>query len=97
VTIISKRQAQTPVSKRQAQAPVSKRQATHQEVMELAEKKKKKTKGFENNAKKISSKQGISMERARAILAAGARKASPAAKRRNPALKKVKGKAKRSY
>lgn len=58
------------------------------ELSELAENK---TKGFENNAKKIARDQGISIERARAILAAGARKASPAAKRANPALKKVKG------
>lgn len=59
---------------------------------ELAEKK---TKGFENNAKKIAAKQGIPIESARAILAAGARKVSPAAKKANPALNKVKGKAKK--
>ena len=34
------------------------------------------------------------MERAGAIVAAGARKASPAAKRANPRLKRVKGKGK---
>ena len=55
----------------------------------------KKTRGFKANQKKIVQKQGISMERAGAILAAGARKASPAAKKRNPRLRKVKGKAKR--
>lgn len=47
--------------------------------------------GFAVAARRIARKQGISMERARAILAAGARGASPAAKRRNPRLKKVKG------
>jgi len=50
--------------------------------------------GFKKVAAGIAKKQGISKERASAILAAGARKASPAAKKANPALKKVKGKAK---
>lgn len=50
-----------------------------------------KTRGFENNAKKIAARQGVSMERARAILAAGTRRASPAAKKKNPRLKKVRG------
>ena len=54
---------------------------------------KKKVKGFKANQKKLAKKVG--MKRAGAILAAGARKASPAAKRKNPALKRVKGKAKR--
>jgi hypothetical protein len=53
---------------------------------------KKKHPGFEAVAKGIAKKQGISMESASAILAAGARKASPAAKKANPNLKKVKGK-----
>lgn len=39
----------------------------------------------------IARKQGISKKRAGAILAAGTRRASPAAKRRNPKLKRVKG------
>jgi hypothetical protein len=47
--------------------------------------------GFKAAQKQIAKKQGLSMERAGAILAAGARKASPAAKRKNPNLKKVKG------
>ena len=47
--------------------------------------------GFKAAQKNIAKKQGISMERAGAILAAGARKASPAAKKANPNLKKVKG------
>lgn len=52
---------------------------------------KKNTKGFEANAQIIAKKQGIPEENAKAILAAGARKASAAAKKANPALKKVKG------
>lgn len=52
--------------------------------------KKKAHRGFKTVQKEIAKKQGISMERAGAILAAGARKASPAAKRANPRLKKVK-------
>lgn len=58
----------------------------------MAEKKSKKHPGFKATQKKIAEKQGISEERAGAILAAGARKASPAAKKANPNLKKVKGK-----
>lgn len=61
----------------------------------MAKKKAKpKTRGFEANAREIAKKQGISMKRARAILAASTRRASPAAKRKNPRLKRVKGKAK---
>lgn len=47
--------------------------------------------GFKAVAAKIARKQGISRERAGAILASSARKASPAAKRANPRLKRVKG------
>ena len=47
--------------------------------------------GFEAVARKVARKQGVSLDRARAIVAAGARGASPAAKRRNPNLKRVKG------
>lgn len=47
--------------------------------------------GFKAAQRAIAQKQGISEERAGAILAEGARKASAAAKRRNPNLKKVKG------
>ncbi len=46
--------------------------------------------GFEAVAQKIARKQGISADRARAELAASTRMASPAAKRKNPNLKKVK-------
>ena len=48
--------------------------------------------GFAAVQKKIAKKQGVSMKSAGAILAAGARNASPAAKKKNPNLKKVKGK-----
>lgn len=51
----------------------------------------KKVKGFKANAAKIAKKQDISTERASAILAASTRRASASAKRKNPALKKVKG------
>lgn len=46
---------------------------------------------FKSEQAKIAKKQGISKDRAGAILAAGARNASAKAKRRNPKLKKVKG------
>ena len=52
---------------------------------------KKEHPGFKAVAKKIAAKQGVSMERAGAIVAAGARKASKAAVKANPNLKKVKG------
>ena len=51
----------------------------------------KPVKGFKANQRKIASKQGVSKDRAGAILASGARKASPAAKRANKNLRKVKG------
>jgi hypothetical protein len=51
----------------------------------------KKHPGFKAAASKIAAKQGVSKESASAILAAGARKASPAAIKKNPALKKVSG------
>lgn len=49
----------------------------------------KKHPGFKAVQKKIAKKYG--MKKAGAILASATRKASPAAKRRNPKLKKVKG------
>jgi len=55
-------------------------------------KARKTVRGFKANQRRIAKRQGISMKRAGAILASGARKASPAAKRRNPRLKRVKGK-----
>lgn len=45
--------------------------------------------GFKAAQSQIAKKQGISKERAGAILAAGARKASAKAKAENPNLKKV--------
>lgn len=48
-------------------------------------------KGFKQNARKIAKKQGVSMDRASAILAESSRNASDAAKKRNPRLKRVKG------
>ena len=47
--------------------------------------------GFKAVAASVAKKQGISKERASAIVAAGARKASPAAVKANPRLKKVSG------
>ena len=47
--------------------------------------------GFAAVQKKISGKEGLSMKAAGAILASSSRGASGAAKKANPALKKVKG------
>jgi hypothetical protein len=47
--------------------------------------------GFKVEQAAIAKRQGISKDRAGAILAAGARKASAKAKRANPRLAKVKG------
>jgi hypothetical protein len=51
----------------------------------------KKHLGFKSAQKSIAKKQGISMKAAGAILASGARKASPAAIKANPRLKKISG------
>lgn len=53
--------------------------------------KKKAHPGFKAVAEKIAKKQGVSKDRAGAILAAGARKASAKAVKANPNLKKVSG------
>jgi hypothetical protein len=53
--------------------------------------KKKAHPGFKAVQKKIASRQGVSMESAGAILAAGARKASKKAVAANPRLKKISG------
>jgi hypothetical protein len=58
-------------------------------------KKQKQTKspehpGFQAIQSEIAARQGVSEERAGAILASQTRKASPAAKKRNPRLKRVK-------
>jgi hypothetical protein len=50
--------------------------------------------GFKAAAASIEKKEGVSKEDADRIIAAGARSASAKAKRANPNLKKVKGKAK---
>lgn len=47
--------------------------------------------GFEKEAKAIGRKEHVPIERARAILASGARNASAEAKRENPRLKRVPG------
>lgn len=49
----------------------------------------KKHPGFKAVQNKIAKKQGISKEKAGAILAASSRNASKAAKKKNPRLKKV--------
>lgn len=49
---------------------------------------------FKSVQKGIAKKGGYSMKAAGAILANASRNASPAAKKKNPALRKVKGKAK---
>jgi hypothetical protein len=46
---------------------------------------------FKSIQNKIAKKDGVSKKSAGAILASASRKASPAAKRKNPKLKKVKG------
>lgn len=52
---------------------------------------KKSHPGFAAVQKKVAKKQGVSMERAGAIVAAGARKASKKAVAANPRLKRVSG------
>jgi len=47
--------------------------------------------GFKAVQKQIAKRQGVGMERAGAILAAGARKAGKKAVRANPRLKRVSG------
>lgn len=46
--------------------------------------------GFKAVQRSIARKEGVSMKAAGAILASSTRKASPAAKRANPRLKRVK-------
>ena len=48
--------------------------------------------GFAKVASGIASREGVGMDRARAILAAATRRASPTAKAANPRLARVKGK-----
>ena len=53
--------------------------------------------GFKETQAKIAKKQGVSMKAAGAILADSARKASPAAVKKNPALLNVKRGKKKQY
>lgn len=48
--------------------------------------------GFQKVQAKIAKRQGISQERAGAILANAGRNASPEAVKKNPRLKKIRGK-----
>lgn len=48
--------------------------------------------GFKKVQESIARKEGVGMKRAGAILAASSRRASPAAKRANPRLNRVRGK-----
>lgn len=48
--------------------------------------------GFKAAARSVARREGVSQDRANAIIAAGARNASASAKRANPNLKKVRGK-----
>jgi len=48
--------------------------------------------GLQSGTEEYRKKSGVSMKSAGAILASSTRKASPAAKKANPNLKKVKGK-----
>jgi len=50
--------------------------------------------GFKKAAASVEKREGVSEEAADAIIASGARHASAKAKRANPNLKKVRGKAK---
>ncbi len=50
--------------------------------------------GFAKVSEGIAAKQGVSMERARAMLAAGTRRAGNKARAKNPRLARVKGKPK---
>jgi len=47
--------------------------------------------GFKAVAAKMAAKQHVPMAQAKAMLAVSTRKASPAAKKKNPNLKRVKG------
>lgn len=58
----------------------------------MAGKKKVKHLGFDAAAAQAAQGAGVSLERGRAIIAAGARGASAAAKKGNPRLKRVFGK-----
>lgn len=50
------------------------------------------TRGFKKNAQRIAERQGVPYDSAAAILAAATRRASAAARHKNPRLNRVKGK-----
>jgi len=54
-------------------------------------KRSRKHPGFAAIQSSIARREGVSKERAGAMLAAGTRRASAAARRKNPRLKRVKG------
>ena len=56
-------------------------------------KKSKAHPGFKAVQSKIAKQRGVSKERAGAMLAASTRRASASAKKKNPRLKRVRGKA----
>ncbi len=56
----------------------------------MSDGKKKSHPGFKGVEKKIEAKEGVSKDKAGAILANASRSASKSAKKANPALKKVK-------
>lgn len=58
-------------------------------VIELSDRM---VRGFKQNAQRIANQRGVPYDRAAAILAASTRRASNAARRKNPSLNKVKGK-----
>lgn len=102
--IVSKRQKKRAAFKAHRTRPVWDKAQAYSEpdmptdndkIVEWAEQKltEGKLTGFKNNATRIAKRQGIRYDRAAAILAASSRRASPAAKRKNPSLKRVRGKA----
>ena len=67
-----------------------KQQEKAERRIEMAKKRSRKHPGFKSVQNKIAKKSGVSKKAAGAILASATRKASPAAKRKNPRLKRVK-------
>jgi hypothetical protein len=57
--------------------------------MTIRKRRSKAHPGFDTEARKIARRRHIPIKRARAILAAGTRRASAAARRRNPRLNRV--------
>lgn len=62
----------------------------HQNLNEKEIQKMAKHPGFKSVQNSIAKREGISKDKAGAILAASTRKASPSAKKSNPRLKRVK-------